>query len=60
MHEKPTDPFLKGRHLIELGMKPCKEMGRLLNDAFDAQINGEFQTLNEALKWADFKILHKN
>ena len=52
VHERPPQPFLKGRHLLELGMKQGPSMGSLLEKAFDAQINGQIRSLKEALDWA--------
>lgn len=43
-------PILMGRHLIEMGMKPSKEFGRILNDVFEKQLDGKVTTLEEALK----------
>ena len=45
-------PLLMGRHLLERGMSPGPEMGRLLKAAYEAQIAGEFETVEEALSWA--------
>lgn len=42
---KPKDsiePFLKGRHLIALGMKPGPKMGVFLSEAFQEQLDGVF------------------
>jgi len=44
-------PILMGRHLLELGMKPGREFGELLNEAFEAQLEGKFFDLPEALAW---------
>jgi tRNA nucleotidyltransferase (CCA-adding enzyme) len=44
-------PILLGRHLLELGMMPGPEMGVLLKQAYDAQLEGQFFTLEEALRW---------
>lgn len=44
-------PILLGRHLIEHGMKPGREMGALLARAFEAQLDGDFKNLEEALRW---------
>jgi tRNA nucleotidyltransferase (CCA-adding enzyme) len=49
-NEKPSS-ILMGRHLIELGMKPGKHFGVILNEAFEAQLNGEFETLEQAKIW---------
>ncbi len=44
-------PILLGRHLMERGMTPGKEFGTLLNEAFEAQLEGKFFDLEGALKW---------
>jgi tRNA nucleotidyltransferase (CCA-adding enzyme) len=43
--------LLQGRNLIELGMKPSKSFSKLLELAFEAQLRGEFNTLEEAKSW---------
>jgi hypothetical protein len=40
-----------GRHLIPLGVTPGKEMGRVLNELFDAQLEGKFKTTEEGLAY---------
>ncbi len=37
-------PLVMGRHLLALGMKPGPELGRLLKDAYEAQLDGRFST----------------
>ena len=59
VQDKPPQPFLKGRHLIEMGIKPGPEIGKLLKQAFDVQINGEIRSLNEAMKWVESKLPHQ-
>ena len=49
--DKPQ-PILKGRHLIEMGVKPGKAMGVLLNKAFEAQLDGVFHNEEGARRWA--------
>ena len=43
--------ILMGRHLIELGMKPGPEMGSVLRNAYEAQLDGVFDSLEGALEW---------
>jgi len=50
LNDKPT-PIVQGRHLIKLGIKPGPEMGKILNDCEEAQLEGKFKTLEEAIKW---------
>jgi tRNA nucleotidyltransferase (CCA-adding enzyme) len=47
------EPILQGRHLIENGIKPGPAMGRLLKKAYEAQLDGEFHGLEEALNWLE-------
>jgi tRNA nucleotidyltransferase (CCA-adding enzyme) len=44
-------PILMGRHLLELGEKPGKEMGEKLKKAFQAQLDGLFSTPEEGIAW---------
>ncbi len=44
-------PILMGRHLIELGMEPGPAFGAILETAFNAQIEGAFFDLSQALHW---------
>jgi len=48
-------PILKGRHLLECGLKPDKEFSTILNAAFEAQIEGEFADLDGAFLWLERK-----
>ena len=44
-------PLLLGRHLIDRGIAPGPEMGRLLKAAYEAQLDGAFDDLEGALAW---------
>jgi tRNA nucleotidyltransferase (CCA-adding enzyme) len=44
---------LQGRHLIARGMPPGVQFGTLLDEAFEAQLEGGFTDLDGALKWLD-------
>jgi tRNA nucleotidyltransferase (CCA-adding enzyme) len=48
--EKTTEiePILKGRHLIEMGMKPGPEMGKVLETVFQQQLDGDIVDLEFA------------
>ncbi len=48
---KPPQPILLGRHLLDLGMPGGKEMGKVLRAAFEAQLEGNFFDLPQALRW---------
>jgi tRNA nucleotidyltransferase (CCA-adding enzyme) len=49
-------PFLSGRHLLALGMSPGPEMGIILKQAFERQLNGDFQKEDDAISWAKSNI----
>ncbi len=51
IQSKPPQSILLGRHLLELGMPAGKELGKVLHAAFDAQIEGSFFNLAQALRW---------
>ena len=44
-------PLLMGKHLLKLGMSPGPEIGKILNLAFEKQLNGDFQTNEQAIFW---------
>jgi tRNA nucleotidyltransferase (CCA-adding enzyme) len=44
-------PILMGRHLIELGLRPGRELGMILEAAYDAQLEGKFLDLQQATRW---------
>jgi poly(A) polymerase len=43
-------PFITGRHLIEMGMKPGPEFKSILDRMMDKQLEGKFETVDEALE----------
>ena len=45
----PPKPLLLGRHLLELGMKPGPEMGALLKQIYERQLDGEIKTTEDAM-----------
>lgn len=47
-HEAPK-PILMGRHLIELGLKPSAEFGKILDAVFEKQLDGQITNLDEAI-----------
>ena len=49
--ESPPQPILLGRHLLAHGVSPGKAMGEILDAAFEAQLDGEFQDLAGAEAW---------
>ena len=49
-------PILKGRHLISMGLKPGPFFGKILDNAYQKQLDDELITLEEALSWAQDQI----
>ena len=50
--DAPPKPLLLGRHLLEAGVAPGPGIGVLLDQVYEAQINGVVTTRAEALTWA--------
>lgn len=53
--QAPT-PFVTGRHLLELGMLPGPRLGEILEDCYEAQLDGLFTTLDGGLVFAKTKF----
>jgi tRNA nucleotidyltransferase (CCA-adding enzyme) len=53
LQDAAPKPLLLGRHLIARGMEPGIQFGALLDEAFEAQLEGTFTDLDGALKWLD-------
>jgi len=50
-NQAPT-PIVMGRHLLELGVQPGPDMGRLLDECYEAQLDGIFSSLGDGLAFA--------
>jgi tRNA nucleotidyltransferase (CCA-adding enzyme) len=46
--EKPPAPLLLGRHVLELGLGPGPEVGRVVKAVYELQLDGEVTTEDEA------------
>ena len=49
VEHQPPAPILLGRHLIELGVAPGPEMGRLLKQVYERQLDGSVTCVEEGL-----------
>ncbi len=58
VEQRPPDPILLGRHLIELGVKPGPEMGEITRAVYEMQLDGRVRTLDEAIAEAKKIIRH--
>lgn len=54
-HQAPL-PIIMGRHLLELGVQPGPDMGRLLDGCYEAQLDGDFETLEEGLTYVKSRL----
>lgn len=45
----PPAPLLLGRHLLELGVRPGPEVGRLLKQVYERQLDGEIVTIDDGI-----------
>ena len=50
-HKAPA-PLLLGRHLLELGLAPGPEIGRILKAVYERQLDGEVTSLEQAIEAA--------
>ncbi|DAB30483.1 MAG TPA: polynucleotide adenylyltransferase [Sulfurimonas sp. UBA12504] len=53
---KAPKAVLYGKDLINLGLEPSVKFSQILQNAYDAQINGEFKTNAEAQLWLKRKL----
>ena len=56
LQDTAPEPILMGRHLIAMGLRPGRHFGKLLQGAFEAQLNGEFDDLDGAMMWMEEAI----
>ena len=58
VEQRPPDPILLGRHLLDLGVKPGPEMGEITRAVYEMQLDGRVRTLDEAIAEAKKIISH--
>jgi len=46
--QRPPEPILKGRDLLDLGLSPGPQIGRVLKAVYERQLDGAVTTLDEA------------
>jgi tRNA nucleotidyltransferase (CCA-adding enzyme) len=51
VYREEYKPFIYGKDLISLGIKPSKEFSALIKKAYEHQIRGEFSDKESAIKW---------
>jgi tRNA nucleotidyltransferase (CCA-adding enzyme) len=50
--ERPPEPLLLGRHLLELGLKPGPRIGEITKAVYEMQLDGRVVTLDDAKSMA--------
>jgi len=52
VEQRPPDPLLLGRHLLELGVEAGPRMGEITRAVYEMQLDGRVRTLDEAISEA--------
>jgi len=52
----PPPPLLLGRHVLKLGLSPGPEIGKILGEVYERQLDGEIQSLDQAIEAATVLI----
>jgi tRNA nucleotidyltransferase (CCA-adding enzyme) len=49
VEHQPPAPLLLGRHLLDLGLQPGPQVGEILKQVYERQLDGEITTLEDAI-----------
>ena len=49
VEQRPPDPILLGRHLLDLGVEPGPRMGEITRAVYEMQLDGRVRTLEDAI-----------
>jgi tRNA nucleotidyltransferase (CCA-adding enzyme) len=58
VEQRPPEPLLMGRHLLEMGLSPGRRVGDITRAVFEMQLDGRVRTVEEA-KAAARKLLEE-
>lgn len=50
--ENAPQPYLMGKMLMDMGVKPGKQMGEIIKKSFELQLDGKIKNAEEAIAWA--------
>lgn len=50
--ESTPQPYLTGKILLDLGLKPGRQMGEIIKASFEHQLDGKITNAEEAVEWA--------
>ena len=51
VQDSAPKPFVMGRHLIAMGLTPSKEFSEILEQIYEAQLDGAFDNFEDALTY---------
>ena len=54
--ETAPQPYLMGKMLMDLGVKPGKQMGEIIKQSFELQLDGKIKSTDEAIEWASKNV----
>ena len=49
VEQRPPEPLLLGRHLLELGLEPGPQVGEITRAVYEMQLDGRVRTIEEAI-----------
>ena len=49
--------FLTGKMLMDLGVKPGKQMGEIIKQSFELQLDGKIVNVDDAISWARERLI---
>jgi tRNA nucleotidyltransferase (CCA-adding enzyme) len=49
VEQRPPEPLLLGRHLLELGVQPGPRMGEITRSVYEMQLDGRVRSLDDAI-----------
>ena len=58
VQQRPPEPLLLGRHLLELGIEPGPEIGEITRAVYEMQLDGRVRTLDDAIAEAK-ELIHR-
>jgi tRNA nucleotidyltransferase (CCA-adding enzyme) len=56
--QRPPEPLLLGRHLLELGVEPGPLMGEITRAIYEMQLDGRVRNLDQAIEEAKRLLNH--
>ena len=54
--EAAPQPYLTGKLLMDLGVKPGKQMGEIIKESFELQLDGKIKCAEVAVEWARSRL----